>query len=150
MQASSAAFFPFTEQGFLEFKKYEYSRMCDAHGLLRRAKELEERAECLGLADALRRRACPLGPRVKALLRRTYALERLHHKREEEIAKAEHALERKEKLAEKAAAKAKNKGEKEAEKVAEKKHKDKEKKGACESAAAVLIVPLAVGYTLYA
>ncbi|GKC38192.1 proton pump-interactor 1-like protein [Tanacetum coccineum] len=49
-------------------------------------------------------------------------------KREEEIAKAKQALERKKKLAEKAAAKAKKKAEKEAEKAAEKKLKDKEKK----------------------
>lgn len=49
-------------------------------------------------------------------------------KREEEIAKAKQALERKKKLAEKAAAKAKKKAEKEAEKAAEKKLKDTEKK----------------------
>ncbi|GJU16308.1 zinc finger, RING/FYVE/PHD-type containing protein [Tanacetum coccineum] len=165
-KASSATLFPFTEQGFLDFKNYEYSRMCDAHGLLRRAKELEERAECLGLADALRRRACPLGPRVKALLRRTYALERLVSALRRRMDAL--ALDRKKKLAEKTAAKAKKKGEKETKKVPEKKLKHKEKKdekvevkdkpttkttecvGDAAGAAAVLTVPLAVGYILYA
>ncbi|PWA97536.1 zinc finger, RING/FYVE/PHD-type [Artemisia annua] len=33
-KASSATLFPFTEQGFLEFKKYEYSRRLDANSLL--------------------------------------------------------------------------------------------------------------------
>ncbi|GKC17037.1 zinc finger, RING/FYVE/PHD-type containing protein [Tanacetum coccineum] len=108
-KASSATLFPFTEQGFLEFKNYEYSRMLDAQllraahithmnilvikhndlavhsnelarewdNLLTRAEELEERVESLGLADALRRRASLLEPRVEALRRRTDALERL-------------------------------------------------------------------------
>ncbi|GJT80861.1 zinc finger, RING/FYVE/PHD-type containing protein [Tanacetum coccineum] len=130
-KASSATLFPFTEQGFLEFKNYEYSRMLDAQ--LLRAADITHmnilRAESLGLADALQRRASLLEPRVE-LRRRTDALERLVsalRRRMDALVQRSDAFEKK-KLAEKAAAKAKKKGEKEAEKVPEKKLKHKEKK----------------------
>ncbi|GJZ24044.1 zinc finger, RING/FYVE/PHD-type containing protein [Tanacetum coccineum] len=70
-KASSATLFPFTEQ----VHSNELAREWD--NLLTRAEELEERAESLGLADALRRRASLLEPRVEALRRRIDALERL-------------------------------------------------------------------------
>ncbi|GKF94647.1 hypothetical protein Tco_0284347, partial [Tanacetum coccineum] len=94
--------------------------------LLIRAEDLEERAESLGLADALRRRASLLEPRVEALRRRTDALERLVSALRRRMDAL--ALDRKKKLAEKTAAKAKKKGEKETKKVPEKKLKHKEKK----------------------
>nr|GEX62980.1 zinc finger, RING/FYVE/PHD-type [Tanacetum cinerariifolium] len=112
MQASSARRFPFTKQGYEEFKDYELSRKIDAQKLqayarklqaddvdrmdiaiaqqgnlgkklsikwdtlLKCAEKFEEQAEEMELADALRRRAIPLKPRIDALGRGASALER--------------------------------------------------------------------------
>ncbi|GKE36790.1 hypothetical protein Tco_1460195 [Tanacetum coccineum] len=147
---SSAAFIPFTKQGFREYKKYESSRTVDVlllqaddirhmNILLTRADKLEE------LADELRRRARPLEPRIDALGRRIDALKRLAsalRRRIDALGQRDDAFEsrvifylqmykehhKKKWLAERAAAKAKKNGEKEAKKAAEKKLKDKEKK----------------------
>ncbi|GJR85271.1 hypothetical protein Tco_0209282 [Tanacetum coccineum] len=131
---SSAALFPFTKQGFCEYKKYESSRTVDVlllqaddirhmNILLTRADELEE------LADALRRRARPLEPRIDALGRRIDALKRLASALRRWIFYLQMYKEHHKKkwLAERAAAKAKKNGEKEAKKAAEKKLKDKDK-----------------------
>ncbi|GJR60914.1 hypothetical protein Tco_1503076 [Tanacetum coccineum] len=121
--------------------------------------------QCQRLASALRRRIDALGQPNDAFESRVIFYLQMYKERH-----------KKKWLAERAAAKAKKKGEKEAEKAAEKKHKDKEKKdekkmqasGTVDSiskvilkrksnnymyyyaagVAAVLSVPLAVGYTL--
>ncbi|GKC37754.1 hypothetical protein Tco_1050138 [Tanacetum coccineum] len=107
--------------------------------LLTRADELEE------LADALRRRARPLEPRIDALGWRIDALKRLAsalRRRIDALGQRDDAFEsrvifylemykehhKKKWLAERATTKAKKKGEIDAKKAAEKKHKDKEKK----------------------
>ncbi|GJU58161.1 zinc finger, RING/FYVE/PHD-type containing protein [Tanacetum coccineum] len=154
-----------TKQNDLAVRSNELAREWD--NLLTRAEELEEHAESLGLADAFRRRASLLEPRVEALRRRTDALERLVsalRRRMDALVQRSDAFD--------------SKSKKEAEKVPEKKLKHKEKKDEkkmqasgtvdvpeeemvehvaeepeeekVEGAAAVLTVPLAVGYILYA
>ncbi|GKD37827.1 zinc finger, RING/FYVE/PHD-type containing protein [Tanacetum coccineum] len=114
-KASSGRRFPFTKQGYLQFKDYEMSRKIGAQKpqadarklqaddvdrmtiaieqqfdtvnlgkklsikwdtLLKCAEKLEEQAEEMKLADALRRRANPLKPWIDALGRGASALER--------------------------------------------------------------------------
>ncbi|GJT80871.1 zinc finger, RING/FYVE/PHD-type containing protein [Tanacetum coccineum] len=140
-KASSATLFPFTKQGFLEFKKYEYSRMLDAqllradntrhknilvtkqNDLAYREKELEIQWDnLLTRAEELEERSESLGL-ADALRRRASPLEprvKALRRRTDALERLVTALRR--------LMDALEQREKEAEKVPEKKLKHKEKK----------------------